>query len=300
MQLFFAGKLKIDGQPDARDEASDALQPPVTAPLEGVRVLDLTRLLPGPFASLVLADLGASVDKVEDVGAGDYLRLTPPLVGDTSGLFLALNRDKRSACLDLKKDRGALGFAPDRRALRRAVRAVPARRDGPGSGSASACCSRATRASSSARCRATGRTGRWRRARGTTSTTWHARASSECRDRRAPRRRCPGSSWPTSAGASGASSASSSALHERDPHGQGARRGRVAARVVHGVRVREHRPALRRRRSTAGRGSARRWARPVRHLRDEATASTSRWAPSSRSSGSPSAPARGSRPTSPR
>jgi len=73
-------------------------------PLEGVRVLDLTRLLPGPFASLVLADLGASVDKVEDLGGGDYLRLTPPLVGDTSALFLALNRDKRSACLDLKKE----------------------------------------------------------------------------------------------------------------------------------------------------------------------------------------------------
>lgn len=75
-----------------------------TAPLAGVRVLDLTRLLPGPFASLVLADLGASVDKVEDLGGGDYLRLTPPLVGDTSGVFLALNRDKRSACLDLKKE----------------------------------------------------------------------------------------------------------------------------------------------------------------------------------------------------
>jgi alpha-methylacyl-CoA racemase len=71
--------------------------------LSGVRVLDLTRLLPGPFASLVLADLGAQVDKIEDTGAGDYLRLAPPLVGDTSGLFLALNRGKRSCCLDLKK-----------------------------------------------------------------------------------------------------------------------------------------------------------------------------------------------------
>ncbi|HEY1694791.1 MAG TPA: CaiB/BaiF CoA-transferase family protein [Polyangiaceae bacterium] len=75
----------------------------MTGPLAGVRVLDLTRLLPGPFASLVLADLGAGVDKVEDLGAGDYLRLTPPLVGDTSATFLALNRGKRSACLDLKK-----------------------------------------------------------------------------------------------------------------------------------------------------------------------------------------------------
>jgi len=71
--------------------------------LAGVRVLDLTRLLPGPFASLVLADLGAQVDKIEDTGAGDYLRSMPPMVGDTSGMFLALNRNKRSACLDLKK-----------------------------------------------------------------------------------------------------------------------------------------------------------------------------------------------------
>jgi crotonobetainyl-CoA:carnitine CoA-transferase CaiB-like acyl-CoA transferase len=75
----------------------------MTAPLAGVRVLDLTRLLPGPFASLVLADLGAGVDKLEDTGAGDYLRLTPPLTGDTSATFLALNRSKRSICLDLKK-----------------------------------------------------------------------------------------------------------------------------------------------------------------------------------------------------
>jgi len=78
----------------------------VTGPagaLAGIKVLDLTRLLPGPFASLVLADLGAQVDKIEDTGAGDYLRNMPPMVGDASGMFLALNRNKRSACLDLKK-----------------------------------------------------------------------------------------------------------------------------------------------------------------------------------------------------
>ena len=75
-------------------------------PLAEVRVLDLSRLLPGPFASLVLADLGARVDKVEDPEGGDYLRAMPPLRGDTSTMFLALNRNKRSACLDLKKERG--------------------------------------------------------------------------------------------------------------------------------------------------------------------------------------------------
>jgi alpha-methylacyl-CoA racemase len=75
-------------------------------PLAGVRVLDLSRLLPGPFASLVLADLGAQVDKIEEPAGGDYLRAMPPLRADTSSMFLALNRNKRSACLDLKMERG--------------------------------------------------------------------------------------------------------------------------------------------------------------------------------------------------
>jgi alpha-methylacyl-CoA racemase len=81
--------------------------------LDGIRVLDLSRLLPGPFATLVLADLGADVDKIEDTDAGDYLRHMPPQVPGaregveaTSAIFLALNRNKRSACIDLKKPEG--------------------------------------------------------------------------------------------------------------------------------------------------------------------------------------------------
>jgi crotonobetainyl-CoA:carnitine CoA-transferase CaiB-like acyl-CoA transferase len=79
-------------------------------PLRGIRVLDLSRLLPGPFATLILGDLGAHVDKVEDLAGGDPLRYVPPLVGDQSALFLALNRNKRSACLDLKKPTGQRAF----------------------------------------------------------------------------------------------------------------------------------------------------------------------------------------------
>lgn len=81
-------------------------------PLSGIKVLDLSRLLPGPLASLVLADLGAEVDKVEDTQGGDYLRVMPPQVtaagddGGTSSVFLALNRNKRSAVIDLKKPKG--------------------------------------------------------------------------------------------------------------------------------------------------------------------------------------------------
>lgn len=76
-------------------------------PLQGVRVLDLSRLLPGPYATLVLADLGADVVKVEDPAGGDYLRWMPPMAGAQSGWFHALNRNKRSIALDLRRPEGA-------------------------------------------------------------------------------------------------------------------------------------------------------------------------------------------------
>ena len=76
-------------------------------PLDGIRVLDLSRLLPGPFATLVLADLGASVDKVEDPDLGDYTRLAAPQVAGASVAFHTLNRGKRSTVLDLKSPGGA-------------------------------------------------------------------------------------------------------------------------------------------------------------------------------------------------
>src|SRR4029077_19620902 len=71
--------------------------------LSGIRVLDLTRLLPGAFCTLLLADMGAEVIKVEEPGTGDYMRWTPPLVDGQSALFDALNRDKKSIALDLKE-----------------------------------------------------------------------------------------------------------------------------------------------------------------------------------------------------
>ncbi len=76
-------------------------------PLAGIRVLDLSRLVPGPYCTLVLADLGADVVKVEELPGGDYLRWIPPLAGEQSGYFHALNRNKRSLRLDLKKPEGA-------------------------------------------------------------------------------------------------------------------------------------------------------------------------------------------------
>jgi alpha-methylacyl-CoA racemase len=90
----------------------------VTAPLDGVRVLDLSRLLPGPVCTLHLADLGADVVKVEDTGAGDYARalgLAPTGDGRApsnapSAFFCMVNRNKRSLALDLKASAGRDAF----------------------------------------------------------------------------------------------------------------------------------------------------------------------------------------------
>ena len=75
-------------------------------PLSQVRVLDLTRLLPGGYCTLLLADLGADVVKVEEPGRGDYIRWTPPLVDGESAAHRALNRGKRSITLNLKDPAG--------------------------------------------------------------------------------------------------------------------------------------------------------------------------------------------------
>ncbi|MGH7778031.1 MAG: CaiB/BaiF CoA transferase family protein [Candidatus Dormibacterales bacterium] len=76
--------------------------------LESVRVLDLTRVLAGPFATMVLADLGAEVIKVEGPNAPDYTRSIAPLAGEMSHYFISANRGKKSCCIDLKSERGAL------------------------------------------------------------------------------------------------------------------------------------------------------------------------------------------------
>ena len=75
-----------------------------TEPLAGIRVLDLTRLLPGPWATWVLSAMGAEVVKLEAPGAGDYARFAGSPIGNVSALFHVLNRGKRSIGLDLKRE----------------------------------------------------------------------------------------------------------------------------------------------------------------------------------------------------
>jgi len=81
--------------------------PPIPGPLAGLRVLDLTRALSGPFATMVLGDLGADVIKVEDVWHGDDTRRWgPPFQGDDASYFLSVNRNKRGLSVDLKTGPG--------------------------------------------------------------------------------------------------------------------------------------------------------------------------------------------------
>ncbi|MCA0873050.1 CoA transferase [Seohaeicola saemankumensis] len=87
-----------------------------SGPLAGIRVLDFSRILSGPYASMVLADLGADVVKVEPIGSGDETRNFPPFKGDLSHYYIALNRSKQSLTLDLKSTEGieiAKGLARD-------------------------------------------------------------------------------------------------------------------------------------------------------------------------------------------
>ena len=75
-------------------------------PLTGVRVLDLSRVLAGPFCSMILADLGAEVIKIEEIGVGDQTRTIPPFVNGESHYFLAINRNKKSVALDARTEEG--------------------------------------------------------------------------------------------------------------------------------------------------------------------------------------------------
>ncbi|XP_035174657.1 succinate--hydroxymethylglutarate CoA-transferase isoform X3 [Oxyura jamaicensis] len=94
--------LFLQNNPGPRPSASNV------KPLDGVRILDLTRVLAGPFATMNLGDLGAEVIKVEKPGAGDDTRAWgPPFVGTESVYFLSVNRNKKSIAINMKNSRGA-------------------------------------------------------------------------------------------------------------------------------------------------------------------------------------------------
>src|SRR5919108_1441189 len=80
---------------------------PNGGPLDGIRVLDLTRVLAGPYCTMFLGDLGAEVVKIEEPGIGDDTRgWGPPFAGGESAYFLCVNRYKKSLTVDLKSKEG--------------------------------------------------------------------------------------------------------------------------------------------------------------------------------------------------
>lgn len=91
---------------------TDSISDTMAAPLTGIRILDLTHVLAGPYCSMTLADLGAEVIKVERPGVGDDTRAFPPFSGNKSAYFAAINHGKSSIALDLKSD-------PDREVFER-------------------------------------------------------------------------------------------------------------------------------------------------------------------------------------
>ena len=80
--------------------------PKSSGPLAGIRVLDLTRVLAGPFCAMTLGDMGAEVIKIEEPGKGDDTRSWPPFVGGESTYFMSVNRNKKSMTLNLKAPEG--------------------------------------------------------------------------------------------------------------------------------------------------------------------------------------------------
>ena len=99
---------------------------------EGVRVLDLSRMLAGPYGSMLLADMGAEVIKIEEPDGGDPMRVMgPPFLPDgDSAYFLAINRNKKSVALDLTKPAGRRGVPRPRREGRHRVGELPSRHHG--------------------------------------------------------------------------------------------------------------------------------------------------------------------------
>src|SRR5215472_17416438 len=81
--------------------------PNTAGPLTGLKVIDLSHVMAGPTCSMLLADMGADVIKVEKIpGGDDSRRMVPPAIGDKSAAFLIMNRNKRGIALDLKSEKG--------------------------------------------------------------------------------------------------------------------------------------------------------------------------------------------------
>lgn len=122
---IITGKIKVSSLPDmlqftkfftpykvesATKKAALPSRKPTKGPLQGIRILDLTRLLPGPIATMLLADMGAEVIKIEDPNHPDYVRDFPPHINGVAANYLAWNRSKRSLSLEYLTEKGKKTF----------------------------------------------------------------------------------------------------------------------------------------------------------------------------------------------
>ncbi|GIY20145.1 succinate--hydroxymethylglutarate CoA-transferase [Caerostris darwini] len=88
-------------------ESSCEKQQCTEGPLTGIRILDLTRILAGPFCTMLLGDLGAEIIKIENPDGGDETRnWGPPFINGESAYFLSVNRNKKSIAIDIKTAQG--------------------------------------------------------------------------------------------------------------------------------------------------------------------------------------------------
>lgn len=92
--------------PEPAESPFPFMPPPGNGPLAGVKILDLTRFYPGPLATMMMADLGAEVIKIEDMIKPDKMRSYPPLINGESAGFMAVNRSKRSLSIKLNEEEG--------------------------------------------------------------------------------------------------------------------------------------------------------------------------------------------------
>lgn len=96
----------LSGHADVSDGIIEVIRPELDGPLKGVRILDFSRLLPGPLATMLLADMGADVIKIEDPDNPDYIRDFEPMMEGTSAFYYALNRSKKSLAVNYLEQDG--------------------------------------------------------------------------------------------------------------------------------------------------------------------------------------------------
>src|SRR6476660_3638212 len=97
----------IDGANPERNAMGDSTEIKPAGPLSGLKVIDLSHVMAGPTCSMLLADMGADVIKVERIPDGDDARrMVPPAIADESAAFLIMNRNKRGIALDLRSEAG--------------------------------------------------------------------------------------------------------------------------------------------------------------------------------------------------